>query len=123
MRPVLPPNRDHSHTPRDLGAARAAVVNRTHRVVREQAVRMQEQKRLSRSLWAPVFFSSSFLLVLCYAIWSVMAGYDLTPTSIPDASDQLLLMLLWSLPVTVVVLGLVWVRRSRGRSSSGEILP
>ena len=104
------------------GAARAAVVNRTHRVVREQALRMREQKNRSRSLLVPVLFSSSFLLVLSYAIWSVLAGYDLTPNGVPDASDQVLLLLLWSLPVSAVVLGLAWLRRSR-RSSGGEQLP
>lgn len=107
---------------KDFGAARVSVVNRTHRVVREQALRMQEQKKRSRSLLVPLLFSSAFLLVLCYAIWAVMAGYDLTPTGVPDASDQVLLLLVWSLPVTTVVLGMVWLRRSRGRNSAGESL-
>lgn len=102
---------------RDSGAARAAVVNRTHRVVREEALKMQEQRKRSRSLYAPVFICSALLLAICYAIWSVMAGYDLVPTTIPDASDQVLLLLLWSLPVTVVVLALIWLRR---RSRNGE---
>ena len=102
---------------RDLGAARAAVVNRTHRVIREEAVKMQERRKRSRSLMAPLFICSTLLLVICYAIWGVMAGYDLTPTEVPDASDQVLLLLLWSLPVTVVVLALIWLRR---RPRNGE---
>jgi cytochrome c-type biogenesis protein CcmH/NrfF len=36
----------------------------------------------------------------------------------PDASDQMLLFLLWSLPVTALVVGLVWFKRSRGRTGS-----
>jgi len=80
------PVRDSSH------GARAVVVNRTHRVVREQALRMREQKEKSRNLW----------------------------NGVPDASDQLLLFLLWSLPVTALVVGLVWFKRSRGRSG-GEV--
>ncbi len=104
----------------DGGAARATVVNRTHRVIRDQALTMQEQKKRSRSLWAPLLISSAFLLVICYAVWAITAGYDLTPTGVPDASDQVLLLLLWPLPVTVVVLGLIWLRRSRARHNGGE---
>ncbi len=104
----------------DLGAARATIVNRTHRVIRDQALAMREQKKRSRSLWAPLLISSVFLLVICYAVWAITAGYDLTPTGVPDASDQVLLLLLWPLPVTVVVLGLIWLRRSRGRHNGGE---
>jgi hypothetical protein len=95
-------------------AARASVVNRTHRIVREQALQMQEQRKRSRSLLAPLLISSSLLLIICYAIWGLMDGYDITPNGVPDASDQVLLFLLWSLPVTVIVLGLIWLRR-RGR--------
>lgn len=104
----------------DNGAARAAVVNRTHRIVREQAMSMRAQRDRSRSLWAPLAISSALLLVICYAVWAVMAGYDLTPTTVPDASDQMVLLLLWSLPVTAVALGLIWLRRNRGRASGGE---
>lgn len=98
----------------DFGTARSEIVNRTHRVIRDQALRMREQRSRSRSLWVPLAISSSLLLVICYAIWGMLAGYDLTPTGIPDASDQvLLLLLLWSLPVTAVALGLIWFRRGR----------
>ncbi len=103
----------------EMPGARAAIVNRTHRVVRDQALHMREQRRRSRSLLAPLFISSALLLVICYAVWAMMAGYDLTPTAVPDASDQMLLLLLWSLPITVVVLGMIWLGRNRG-SSSGE---
>lgn len=95
--------------------ARSSVVNRTRRVVHDEALQMKEKRNRSRSLWVPLSICSALLLVICYAIWGTMAGYDLTPSSIPDASDQmLLLLLLWSLPVTAVVLGFVWFRRGRG---------
>ena len=100
------------------GAARAQIVNRTHRVVREQALVMREQQSRKRSLWAPVIICSSMLLIICYAVWGMMDGYDLTPTGIPDSSDQMMILLLWSLPVTAFVLGLVWVRRGRNRANS-----
>ena len=90
--------------------------------MREQALNMQEQRQRSRSLWAPLAIVSVLLLVICYAFWSVLDAYELTPNGIPDASDQLMILLLWSLPVTAFVLGVVWVKRGRGRASSdGEV--
>jgi hypothetical protein len=103
-----------------LNGARAGMVNRTHRVVREQALTMQEQKRKSRSLWVPLMIFSFLMLVTCYAIWGVLDGYDLTPNGIPDASDQMMILLLWSLPVTAVLLGLVWIKRGRNRVGSNS---
>lgn len=100
------------------GAARAQVVNRTHRVVREQALTMREERSRKRSLWVPVIICSSMLLIICYAVWGMLDGYDVTPTGIPDASDQMIIFLLWSLPVTAFVLGLVWIRRGRNRANN-----
>lgn len=100
------------------GGARAQVVNRTHRIVREQALSMREQQSRRRSLWAPVLICSSMMLLICYAAWGMMDGYDLTPTGIPDSSDQLMILLMWSLPVTAFVLVLVWISRGRNRASS-----
>ena len=93
------------------GGARSVVVNRTHRVVREQ-------KSKTRSLWVPLGISSILMVAICYALWGILDGYDLTPNGIPDASDQLMILLLWSLPVTAAVLGLVWFKRARTRSDS-----
>lgn len=109
---------DLLQTARLQGAARAQVVNRTHRVVREQALKMREHRSRKRSLWAPVIICSSLLLIICYAAWGMMDGYDLTPTGIPDASDQMVILLLWSLPVTAFLLGFVWFRRGRNRTNS-----
>ena len=103
-----------------MDGARAGVVNRTHRVVREQALKQQEQKRKSRSLWVPLGIFSVLMLVICYAIWGVLDGYELTPIGIPDASDQMMVLLLWSLPVTAVVLALVWFKRGRERLGSSS---
>ncbi len=108
-----PETRPKARSGQDMGFARAAVVNRTHRIVREQALRMQEERRRSRSLLLPLLISSALILVICYAVWGVMDGYDLTPSGVPDASDQVLFPLLWSLPITMVVLGMTWLRRRR----------
>ena len=98
--------------------ARASVVNRTHRIIREQALQMRESRQRTRSLWVPVGIFSILLPIICYAVWAMMDGYDLTPNGVPDASDQLFLLMLWSLPVTAVLLGLAWFRRGR---SNGEV--
>ena len=99
------------------GGARAQVVNRTHRVVREQALSMRELQSRKRGLWAPLLICSSLLLVVCYAVWGMLDGYDLTPTGIPDASDQVVLLMIWLLPVTAFALGIVWIRRGRNRAN------
>jgi hypothetical protein len=104
-----------------MDGARAAVVNRTHRVVRDQAMMMRERRQKSRDLWVPLTIVSVLMLVLCYATWLTFDGYDLTPNGVPDASDQLFILLLWSLPVTALVLGLVWFTRGRGRPGSNEV--
>jgi hypothetical protein len=109
------------HFQNGINGARAAVVNRTHRVVREQALEMREQRQKERSLWVPLSICSVMLVVVCYAIWVVLDGYELIPDGVPDASDQLVLLLLWSLPVTALVLGLGWYKRGRGRMGNGEV--
>lgn len=98
-------------------AARATVVNRTHRVVREQALVMREQKQKRRSLWVPVGIASVLLPVLCYAAWLILDGYDITPTGIPDATEQMFVLVLWFLPVSLFMLVLVWFKRGRDRAS------
>ncbi len=110
---------DH-FAPSSSANARAEIVNRTHRVIRAEAMSMREQKKTSRSLWVPLAIVSVLLMVLCYAIWGMLDGYDLTPNGVPDASDQMLLLLIWSLPVTSVILGVVWLKRGRNRSNNGN---
>ena len=104
----------------DNGNARASVVNRTHRVVREQALDMRQQQQRSRSLWVPLAIFSVLLPIICYAVWVVLDGYDLTPNGVPDASDQLIVMLLWLLPVTAFALVAVWYRRLRNNQEASQ---
>jgi hypothetical protein len=103
--------------------ARASIVNRTHRVIRAEALTMREQKTKSRSLWVPLVLFSSLMLVICYAIWAMLDSYDLVPNGVPDATDQMILFLLWSLPVTALIVGLVWFKRGRGRAGNSEVQP
>lgn len=97
-------------------AARAVVVSRTRRVVREQALTLRERRQRSRSLWAPIAICSSLLLVVISTIWSMLDEYEVTQVGVPDAGGQLFVLLLWSLPVTAAMIGIVWLRRGRQRS-------
>lgn len=110
-------------------AARCVVVNRTHRVVREQALNLREQRRKLRGLWVPLTICSALLITSCYAIWGVLDASEVTSIGLPDASDQLMLFLLWSLPVTAAILGLAWFRRGHirplgeGTGNDSEVQP
>lgn len=95
------------------GVARASTVNRTHRIVREEALKMRAKQEKTRSLWVPLGIFSVLLPVICYAVWAVLDEYDLAPNGIPDASDQLAVFLLWLLPVSALALGSIWHRRTR----------
>ena len=100
--------------------ADSARVNRTHRVVRERALDMQESRRQRRTLWIPLTIASLMLPMICYAIWSSFAQYY----DVNEISDELVSMLhggsqmmifsLWFLPVTIITLFFVWLR-SRNR--------
>ncbi len=73
-------------------AARSSIVNRTHRVVRERATTMAEQRNRRRSLWVPMAICSALVLMICTAVWSVLDQYDAAPTGVPDSSDQFLVL-------------------------------
>jgi hypothetical protein len=95
--------------------ARASVVNRTHRVVRERAKTIAARRRLARSLWIPLAICSSLLVMICTALWNILDQYEVTPSGIPDASNQFLVLLLWFLPVSAALLALVLFRGARKR--------
>jgi hypothetical protein len=101
--------------------ARASLVNRTHRVVRERAKQMSARKSRIRSLWAPLAICGSLVVILVTAVWSLLDQYELNPTGMPDASDQFAVLLLWFLPVSGALLALVWVRRAHNKRSGSEV--
>lgn len=94
-------------------AANAAMVNRAHRVVRERARTLQERRSRIRSLWLPMTIFSSLLIGVCIAVWSVLEEYELSATGTQVASYQVLVPLLWSIPVSAALLAVVWFRQSR----------
>lgn len=99
-------------------AARASVVNRTHRVVRERAATMAAQRNRVRSLWIPLAVCSSLLVIICTAVWSALEAYDATPGGVPEASNQFLIVCLWFLPVSMALLAVVLFHRARKREAA-----
>jgi len=101
--------------------ARACVVNRTHRVVRERAKVLQERQSRARSLMAPLAICSVLLILTCFAIWTGMYQYqateavqaDITGLATTDASNHFLVVLLWFVPVSFALLAAVLYRRRR----------
>ena len=100
-------------------AASATLVNRTHRVVREQAKLKSDRRQKFRSLFIPLAVSSALVIILATGVWTALAQNELSPTGIPDASDQMLVFLLWFFPVSAAALAMVWFQRSRPSSGSG----
>jgi hypothetical protein len=98
--------------------ARSSMVNRTHRVVRERAQTMAARRDRERSMWVPMAVCSALVLIICTAVWSVLDQYEISPTGVPDSSDQFLVLVLWFFPVSMALLAMVWFRRTRKRSGS-----
>ncbi|HXC96963.1 MAG TPA: hypothetical protein VNU92_14775 [Edaphobacter sp.] len=98
--------------------ARASVVNRTHRVVRERAKTIAAQRSRARSLWIPLAVCSALLVIICTALWSALEAYDVTPGGVPDASNQFLVLCLWFLPVSMALLAVVLFQRTRKREAA-----
>jgi hypothetical protein len=110
--------------------ARASVVNRTHRVVRERAKTMAARRSQVRSLWIPLAICSALLVILSTAVWSLLEQYDVvanevnavasevSPSGAPDASNQFLVLMMWFLPVSMALLALVLLRRARERADN-----
>ena len=104
---------------RETLGARASVVNRTHRVVRERAKMLAVRRSRIRSLWIPLAVCSSLFVIVCTAVLSALDAYEATPNGVPDASNQFLVLCLWFLPVSMALLALVLFRRARKREVAG----
>jgi len=111
-------------------AARAGVVNRTHRVVRHRATAMQARRSRVRSLMVPLAVCSVLLILTCLAVWTGLYQYQATEAAeavqadvallaTADATDHFLVVLLWFVPVSL--LAAVLSRRSRNGADSETI--
>jgi hypothetical protein len=101
-------------------AASASAVNRTHRVVRERAKSMQERKRRVQSLWIPLTVCFGLMASILFALWNLLDESEFFPNGIPDASQQLMVISLWCLPLSVVVLVVVWFRLAGTKARNGS---
>jgi hypothetical protein len=102
--------------------ARAALVNRTHRIVRERAGQLATRRRKMRSLIMPLAISASLLVILTTAVWTLLEEYDLNTGGMVDASGQYFVLALWFLPLSLALLGMVWFTRIRGRRSENDLV-
>ncbi|HUD22440.1 MAG TPA: hypothetical protein VMQ60_06315 [Acidobacteriaceae bacterium] len=117
---------------RPMMGARASVVNRTHRVVRERAKSLHERRSKARSLMIPLIVCASLLLLTCFAVWSGLYQYqaaeaaeavqtDVAALAASDANNHFLVVLLWFVPVSLALLGAVWFRRGRNSTDRETI--
>jgi hypothetical protein len=102
-------------------AADSVRVGRTHRVVRERALDMQEQRHQRRKLWLPLTIASVMLALISYAVWTSFAQDDVAEISdgfVGSLRDggQMMILSLWFLPVTATALFFVWTRRNRSQN-------
>lgn len=109
--------------------ARAAVVNRTHRIIRERANAMQERKRTTRDLIVPFVVCSALLLFIAAAVLHIA---DESATDLSgglwkrilelgaDAGNSVSILLLWFLPLSVIVAAVVLLRRTRRANDRGD---
>ncbi|HEY4382404.1 MAG TPA: hypothetical protein VGN01_18785 [Acidobacteriaceae bacterium] len=106
-------------------AARAGVVNRTHRVVRQRAKVMQARRSHVRSLLVPLLLCSALLMLAVAAVWTGLYQYQaseaadaLVDMTSLDANNHLLVALLWFVPVSLAMLAAIWGRHLK--SGGGE---
>ncbi len=111
-------------------AARAMVVNRTRRVIRERALAMQTRRRTARDLLLPCLICSTILLLIASALWTVaedgVPGWEeglWRRVSLlgADAGSTISILLVWFLPLSVLTAAIVMLRRSKAMSLRDEV--
>ncbi len=102
--------------------ARSAIVNRTHRVVRERAAAMEARKRRLRDLLLPFCICSAVLWMIAHAVWSTadqsLAGIEGGAERIlaevgSDAGGSFTMLMVWFLPISVITAAVILLRKSR----------
>jgi hypothetical protein len=110
--------------------ARAAIVNRTHRVVRERAAAMQARKRSVRDLIIPFLICSALLLLIANSVWSIAeeglteweSGVWKRITELgSDTGSSISILLVWFLPLSVITAAIILLRRNRGSNRDDEV--
>ena len=105
-------------------AAPAKLVNRTHRVVRHRAATMKARRSYVRSLLVPLALCSVLLALVAFGVWSGLyqgdaaeAIQDVASLAANDTNNRLIVSLAWFVPLVLVLLVAVWVRRVQGRDN------
>lgn len=107
--------------------ADSALVSRTQRVVRERALAMQAQSRRTRDIWLACAICSALLIMMTHSVWSGLMQYDanaealLNTADVLDSSAQLLVMVMWFLPVSAAVVAMVVFKRNRNRRDNERL--
>lgn len=101
--------------------ARAQIVNRTHRVVRERATAMNARNERHRSLWLPLAICSALLITLSYSAWTLLSPVDNgleQPALASEPGSMMPVLLMWFLPMTVALGVFMLVRSTRADNGS-----
>ena len=98
-------------------AASAAMVNRTHRVIRERAGKMRAQRSTMRSLWIPLGVSTALLVALACSLWTAFEDFEGSSAGLPNTSGMVV-FLVWSVPISAMILAVVWYRRANSGSEN-----
>jgi hypothetical protein len=101
-------------------AASAAMVNRTHRVVRERAQKLQTQRSKMRSLWIPLGVSTALLITLACALWTAFEDFEGSSAGLPNTSGMVV-VLVWSVPISAMILAVIWSRRASAGSENERV--
>jgi hypothetical protein len=101
-------------------AASAMIVNRTHRVVRERARKMQSQRNKVRSLWIPLLVCTGLLVTLACALWTAFEDYEGSTGGLPNTSGMVVI-LVWSVPISAMILAVIWSRRNSAGSENERV--
>ncbi len=102
--------------PSQNNGARAEVVSRTHRVVRQRAHAINSRREFARSLWIPLMLCSVLLLTLGYGGWTMMSPIDAgsDPAILSSEPGSLMpVLLMWFLPLTIAAGAVMWFRSVR----------
>jgi hypothetical protein len=99
-------------------AAKASLVNRTHRVVRERARTMQADRSKIRGLLLPLTLCSVLMILIYSALWTLVEQYESVSPEAPAESHHLFMLLLWFLPASAALVAMVWYRRSRSQADT-----
>lgn len=108
-------------------AASSRLVNRTHRVVRYRAQEMKARRSYIRSLMVPLAICSALLILSVAAVWTGLydaqntgALQDVSSTIAAATDNQFMVVLFWFVPVTLAVMGTVWLARTRDSGRIGR---